>query len=222
MKHINVMLMLLIIMVILLGCGQMNTDSEDKTVEPEQTAVGTTSAEKAESQSFKVIEIQNFDGERGAVFEREGVNNAKTACKIAGAILEQYQEEGLFKNYRLQLVEHDSEKGLWIVSFWADDEQSGSLSLPFEAVLERAGEADVWMLRYSSDHELTYDELLSDYHGYSQLRAFRNREVYGCNVELSPFYEETPFRPDWLLNDFIRILHPELDNLAPLRYYKKL
>lgn len=124
MKHINVMLMLLIIMVILLGCGQMNTDSEDKTVEPEQTAVGTTSAEKAESQSFKVIEIQNFDGERGAVFEREGVNNAKTASKIAGAILEQYQEEGLFKNYRLQLVEHDSEKGLWIVSFWADDEQS--------------------------------------------------------------------------------------------------
>ena len=94
MKHINVMLMLLIIMVILLGCGQMNTDSEDKTVEPEQTAVGTTSAEKAESQSFKVIEIQNFDGERGAVFEREGVNNAKTASKIAGAILEQYQEEG--------------------------------------------------------------------------------------------------------------------------------
>jgi hypothetical protein len=25
-----------------------------------------------------------------------------------------------------------------------------------------------------------------------------------------------------LLNDFIRILHPEQDHLAPLRYYKKL
>jgi iron complex transport system substrate-binding protein len=105
---------------------------------------------------------------------------------------------------------------------WADDEQSGSLSLPFEAVLERAGEADVWMLRYSSDHELTYDELLSDYHGYSQLRAFRNREVYGCNVELSSFYEDTPFHPERLLSDFMQILHPDIIGMSSLRYYKKI
>ena len=105
---------------------------------------------------------------------------------------------------------------------WAGDVHNGSVSLPFEAVLEKAGEADFWLFRYSSDHDITYDELLSEHHGYNQFKAFRNQEVYGCNVELSPFYEETPFHPDWLLNDFIRILHPELDHLAPLRYYKKL
>ena len=105
---------------------------------------------------------------------------------------------------------------------WAADEHSGSVSLPFENVLEKAGETDVWLFRYSSDHDITYDELRSEHHGYSQFKAFRDKNVYGCNVELSPFYEETPFRPDWLLNDFIRILHPELEGLAPLRYYKKL
>ena len=105
---------------------------------------------------------------------------------------------------------------------WAADEHSGSVSLPFENVLEKAGEADVWLFRYSSDHAITYDELQSEHHGYSQFKAFRHQQVYGCNVELSPFYEETPFRPDWLLNDFIRILHPEIEGLAPLRYYKKL
>ena len=105
---------------------------------------------------------------------------------------------------------------------WASDVHSGSVSLPFESVLEKAGEADIWLFRYSSDHEITYDELLSEHHGYNQFKAFRNQQVYGCNVELSPFYEETPFHPDWLLNDFIRILQPELDGLAPLRYYKKL
>ena len=105
---------------------------------------------------------------------------------------------------------------------WADNDQSGSLSLPFETVLERGGEADVWMLRYSSDHDLTYDELLADYHGYSQLKAFRNREVYGCNVELSSFYEDTPFHPERLLNDFLQILHPHIIGLPPLRYYKKI
>lgn len=105
---------------------------------------------------------------------------------------------------------------------WAKDAHSGSVSLPFESVLEKAGEADIWLFRYSSDHDITYDELRSEHHGYNQFKAFRNQQAYGCNVELSPFYEETPFHPDWLLNDFIRILHPELDHLAPLRYYKKL
>ena len=105
---------------------------------------------------------------------------------------------------------------------WASDKHNGSVSLPFESVLEKAGEADIWLFRYSSDHDITYDELSSEHHGYNQFKAFRNQQVYGCNVELSPFYEETPFHPDWLLNDFIRILHPDIQGLAPLRYYKKL
>ena len=105
---------------------------------------------------------------------------------------------------------------------WANDEHSGSVSLPFEAVLEKAGEADIWLFRYSSDHDITYSELLAEHHGYNQFKAFRRQQVYGCNVELSLFYEESPFRPDWLLNDFIRILHPELQGLEPLRYYQKV
>ena len=105
---------------------------------------------------------------------------------------------------------------------WATDEQSGSRALPFEAVLEKGGEADVWILRYNSDHDLQYDELLSEYHGYSHLKAFRQQEVYGCNVEQSLFYEETPFHPERLLTDFLQILHPEMTGLPALRYYKKV
>lgn len=105
---------------------------------------------------------------------------------------------------------------------WAGDAHSGSVSLPFETVLERAGESDVWLFRFSSDHSISYRELLAEHHGYSQFRAFRSREAYGCNVELSQFYEESPFRPDYLLGDFIKILHPDIPNLPPLRYYHKL
>ena len=105
---------------------------------------------------------------------------------------------------------------------WASDDHSGSVSLPFEAVLEKAGEADVWLFRYSSDHDISYQELLAEHHGYKQFNAFRRQQVYGCDVERSLFYEESPFRPDWLLNDFIRILHPELEGIAPLRYYKEV
>lgn len=105
---------------------------------------------------------------------------------------------------------------------WSEDEHSGSVSLPFETVLEKAGDSDVWMFRFSSDHLLTYRELSGEHHGYGQFKAFRNREAYGCNVELSSFYEEAPFRPDYLLGDFLKILHPDILNLPELRYYQKL
>ena len=105
---------------------------------------------------------------------------------------------------------------------WASDEHSGSVSLPFETVLEKAGEADFWLFRYSGKHDITYDELHGEHHGYDQFQAFRNQKAYGCDVERSYFYEESPFHPDRLLNDFIRILHPELSGLDSLRYYKKV
>ena len=105
---------------------------------------------------------------------------------------------------------------------WGDDEHSGSISLPFETVLERAGESDVWLFRYSSNHDITYDELTSEHHGYNQFKAFKNKEAYGCDVERSPFYEESPFHPERLLNDFIQIFHPEIEGLAPLRFYTKV
>ena len=102
---------------------------------------------------------------------------------------------------------------------WADDEHSGSVALPFEAVLERAGECDVWLLRYSGQQPLTRQQLLGEHRGYNQFRSFRKGRVYGCNVEQSLFYEESPFRPDLLLSDFIRILHPDALPQHELRYY---
>ena len=105
---------------------------------------------------------------------------------------------------------------------WADDPHSGSVSLPFETVLERAGGADVWLFRYSADHDITYGELAAEHHGYPQFNTFRRHAAYGCNVEQSLFYEESPFRPDFLLTDFIQILHPGTIPHSPLRYYHKV
>ena len=80
---------------------------------------------------------------------------------------------------------------------------------------------------------ITLDELLSEKDGYRMVRPVRlmqNTEfvnhnyspVYGCNVTTSMFYEETPFRPDLLLQDLIKILHPDIPNLPEPRYYHKV
>ena len=105
---------------------------------------------------------------------------------------------------------------------WAQDQRSGSLSLPFETVLEKAGESDVWMLRYSADKKWSLKDLQADHQGYDQLKAFRTKEVYGCNVEQSLFYEKSPFHPDYLLSDFIQIVHPGIKDLPQKYFYERL
>ena len=105
---------------------------------------------------------------------------------------------------------------------FATDEHSGSLPLSFETILEKCGDADVWLLRYDSNKPITRRQLLNEQPGYTQLRPAQTGEIYGCNVQTSMFYEESPFRPDLLLQDFIHILHPDIPNLPPLRYYQKL
>lgn len=105
---------------------------------------------------------------------------------------------------------------------FAADEHSGSLALPFESVLEKCGEADVWLFRYDSSQPMTRTRLMAEQPGYPQLRPVKTGRLYGCNVMTSMFYEESPFRPDYLLQDFIQILHPDIPNLLPLRYYQKV
>lgn len=105
---------------------------------------------------------------------------------------------------------------------FADVATSGSVPMAFEAVLERAREADVWLIKYNRDRDLTYADLKAEYAGYAEFEAFQERRVYGCNTARVNYYEETPFHPDYLLSDLIQILHPELGGLDGLRYFCKL
>lgn len=104
---------------------------------------------------------------------------------------------------------------------YAEDTHSGSLALSFEAVFDKAGESDIWVIRYNQPAPLTYRQLATDYHGNAEMKAYKQRNVYGCNTAYTPFYEETPFHPDRLLSDFIQICHPEID-LGGLKYYERL
>lgn len=104
---------------------------------------------------------------------------------------------------------------------FADDKHGGSLALSFEQIIEKAGESDVWAFKYNGTRMLTRKDLLAEFHGYEALKAFRMGEIYECNTSTTPYFEETPFRPDYLLRDIIIMLHPKI-KLGELRYYKKL
>lgn len=100
--------------------------------------------------------------------------------------------------------------------------RSGSVGLTGEQVLYNAGDADVWLIRYSQDSDKTMRELASDNAIYSQFKAFKDNRVYGCNTSKVFFYEDVPFHPQWLLGEMIAILHPELSTMVPSRYFTKM
>ena len=104
---------------------------------------------------------------------------------------------------------------------FAKDKHSGSLSLSFEQVLDKAGTSDVWAFKYDAPHPMTKAQLLQEYSGYTALKAFRTGEIYECNSSKVPYFEQTPFRPDFLLRDLIQMLHPGV-NLGGFRFYRKL
>jgi len=105
---------------------------------------------------------------------------------------------------------------------FAADTHSGSVPLSFEQVLDEAAASEVWTFKYNGTKLMTRRDLLAEFAGYSSLQAFKSGEVYACNASRKPFFEETPFRPDYLLRDFILLLHPGVGHLGRMRYYERV
>lgn len=105
---------------------------------------------------------------------------------------------------------------------WADDTRSGSVPLSFETVFDRGRNADFWLFKYNETVDKTLSSLRAEYAPYAGFRAFQAGRVFACNTGKVPFYEETPFRPDWLLKDLILVFHPECLPGETARYFKQL
>lgn len=105
---------------------------------------------------------------------------------------------------------------------WADDTRSGSVPLSFETVFDRGRNADFWLFKYNETVDKTLASLRAEYAPYAGFRAFQTGRVFACNTGKVPFYEETPFRPDWLLKDLILVFHPECLPGETARYFKQL
>ena len=108
-----------------------------------------------------------------------------------------------------------------IYSF-AENEKAGSIPLTFEQVFAKTPQAKVWAFTYNGEKDMTMSDLLKEDARYKALKVISNGSVYACNASKVPFFEETPFRPDWLLHDFVIMLHPNYFQTNQLKYYKKL
>ncbi len=95
---------------------------------------------------------------------------------------------------------------------WGDREGTGSLALNLESVLEKAQDAEFWIGPSQFTH---YDQMLEANAVYGEFDAFKNRNIFTFTLNKGAtggviYYELAPNRPDLVLKDMIKILHPEL------------
>jgi iron complex transport system substrate-binding protein len=107
---------------------------------------------------------------------------------------------------------------------WADAKGTASLSLPFEKVFEKGHNAEFWI----APGDFSSLKQMSDSNShYNQFTAFKNKKVYSYAVKKGAkggiiYFECSPTRPDWVLKDLIKILHPELLPNHKLFFFQKL
>ena len=105
---------------------------------------------------------------------------------------------------------------------FADYDVSGSVPLSVEVVLDKAADADIWLLKYNSSTDKNYSDLLAEYDGYVHFKPFRERNVYACNTHRKNVFEESAFHPERLLKDLSALFHPNLFPEYETVYYEKM
>ncbi len=101
---------------------------------------------------------------------------------------------------------------------WADDTSVGSLPLDEGAVIDRAADADIWLIKSG---ELTADGLLGEVPHARAFAAYPSN-VYFCNTVEKPFFNSVAFHPERVLEEYATIFHPELFCDSELIFFEKL
>jgi iron complex transport system substrate-binding protein len=95
---------------------------------------------------------------------------------------------------------------------WKDTQETGSLSLSIESVLQNGKEADIWI---SPSQFTAYEDMAGSSKHYALFNAFKNKRIHTFSLTTGAtggllYYELAPNRPDLVLKDLIHIFHPEL------------
>ena len=107
---------------------------------------------------------------------------------------------------------------------WDTDNASGSIPLSFEAVLDKAQNADLWL---SAGGAKNLEDLIKLNKNYTVFDAVQHKNVYTESLTKGAtggilYYELGAMRPDLILKDIIKIAHPEILPDHELFFFQKL
>ncbi|HNT51545.1 MAG TPA: vitamin B12-transporter protein BtuF, partial [Cyclobacteriaceae bacterium] len=123
------------------------------------------------------------------------------------------------KNYAAKLLTDAGTQYLW-----SNTNTNGFLELSFEAVYEKAKDADLWI---GVGSFTSLSEIESTETRYAMFKPFQSRAVYSYNARKgakggNEFLELGYLRPDLILKDLVKIAHPSLLPRHDLYFHRKL
>lgn len=107
---------------------------------------------------------------------------------------------------------------------WQNTQGKGSLSLSFESVFEKGLDADYWIAPgYFSSKE----QMLQNTKLYRSFKAFKKDKIFTATLKKGEtggvlYYELAPTRPDLVLKDIIKIVHPNLQQNYSPTFFEKM
>ncbi len=107
---------------------------------------------------------------------------------------------------------------------WEDSKGTGSLSLNFESVFEKAEKAEYWI---GASYFTTYKEMEEANKHYMVFDAYKNKKIYSYGAKKGEtggllYFEYGILRPDLILKDIVKITHPELLKDQPFTFFSPL
>lgn len=103
---------------------------------------------------------------------------------------------------------------------WSDNASAGSLQLDAAAVIDKASNADIWIMRNFGD--VTLGSLAEMSPLYTNIKAYQNGNIYNCDLSESVIFNDIAFHPERILADMAAMFHPELFSDYKMRYYSKI
>jgi iron complex transport system substrate-binding protein len=107
---------------------------------------------------------------------------------------------------------------------WFDNKSTGGLRLSFETVYNVGLKADVWL---NPGRTRTKADILAVDQRLKAFKAYKTDQIYNNNKRATTsgandFWEKGVVRPDLVLSDLIKILHPGLLSNDSLYFYRKV
>ena len=107
---------------------------------------------------------------------------------------------------------------------WKESTGTGSLALNLETVLEKGKNADLWI---GPGQFISLKHLKDMNPVYSEFNAFKKSKIYSFTTVKGEtggvlYYELAPNRPDLVLKDIVKIIHPELLPEHTLFFFSQL
>jgi len=107
---------------------------------------------------------------------------------------------------------------------WKETTGTGSISLSFESVLDKAKDADFWI---GPGQFTSIQEILDSNPNYIHFKAVQNKNIYSFSTKKGStggviYFELAQNRPDLVLKDIVKILHPEVLPDYELFFFEKL